>query len=305
MKEFRIQRCLWLASLIYLSGEKGISRLEINRKWRDSVVNDLHETEIPRRTFNRYKTSIEIALGVTIGMHNDGYRYYITNPSAITRDPMKKAWIESISCRTTLLEGSNLRHLVSFEKFNTGAYYLDTFFRALNIGSALLMTYQKFTDSEPKVVKIKPIFLKQFWHRWYVIGLTEEHNTYEDMRIYAFDRILDIEMTDESYYLPENINVEVYFKHQIGIFRSGMLTKLRIKVDKFQRNYWRTVPKHSSQREVETTDDYSIFELTITLEKDLDQVLISDANHFEVLSPEEYRLHIRDVAYDIYTNHKD
>ena len=57
-------RYIWLIELIYRCD--GISRAQINAAWAQSHLNVLGETEIPERTFHRYKIAIKQLFGIEI-----------------------------------------------------------------------------------------------------------------------------------------------------------------------------------------------------------------------------------------------
>jgi len=56
-----------------------------------------------------------------------------------------------------------------------------------------------------------------------------------------------------------------------------------------QAPYLRTLPLHTSQEEVETTDDYSIFTYWLSPEFDFVQALLAMGEDVEVLSPADLR----------------
>lgn len=92
-----------------------------------------------------------------------------------------------------------------------------------------------------------------------MLGLSEGYDT---PRLYALDRIERLETTDKSYTLPANFDAEAYFHTIVGVSKSGdKPTYVRVKVNGEQVPYFRTLPLHHSQEEVETTGDYSVFPL--------------------------------------------
>lgn len=60
-------------------------------------------------------------------------------------------------------------------------------------------------------------------------------------------------------------------------------------MDAYQANYLRSLPLHSSQHELERTEEYSIFSLRVRPTYDFKQKLLSLGRTVEVLQPESLR----------------
>jgi predicted DNA-binding transcriptional regulator YafY len=72
------------------------------------------------------------------------------------------------------------------------------------------------------------------------------------------------------------------------------LTIVRIKVNSYHSKYIRALPLHSSQKEIEQTNDYSIFEYHLIPTIDFKQELLSMGSNVEVLTPLKLREEMRD-----------
>jgi hypothetical protein len=73
-----------------------------------------------------------------------------------------------------------------------------------------------------------------------------------------------------------------------------------LKVDDCQRDYLRTLPLHASQREIETQEEYSVFELYVALTIELTMQILYYGSRVEVLEPAELREEIEEEAYRLY-----
>lgn len=58
-----------------------------------------------------------------------------------------------------------------------------------------------------------------------------------------------------------------------------------MKVTASQSNYLRSLPLHHSQQEIQTTDEYSIFELILRPTYDFQQEILWNGEEVEVLEP--------------------
>ena len=68
---------------------------------------------------------------------------------------------------------------------------------------------------------------------------------------------------------------------------------VRLKVYGMQVQYFRSLPLHSSQKEVETHDDYSVFSYFLTTDYDFKQDILSFGDKVEVLEPMSLREEIK------------
>ena len=71
---------------------------------------------------------------------------------------------------------------------------------------------------------------------------------------------------------------------------------LRIKVDSIQVPYLRTLPLHASQREIEATDEYAVFEYELAGTYDLISVILSMGDTVEVISEGKVRDYMKDIT---------
>ena len=60
------------------------------------------------------------------------------------------------------------------------------------------MTYQSYWRDEANTFKIEPYCLKAFKQRWYLVGHSDK------IRVYALDRIQQLDLTEESFEYPKN-----------------------------------------------------------------------------------------------------
>jgi predicted DNA-binding transcriptional regulator YafY len=132
-----------------------------------------------------------------------------------------------------------------------------------------------------------------FKQRWYVLAASE----YPDGRllIYSLDRFIEMVRTEEKYDIPEDFDVEEYFRSSYGVSSLGREAELvRLRVDAWQANYFRSLPLHHSQQEVEQSDEYSIFEYFLAPTHEFIREILSNGPAVEVLHPQSLRDEIMD-----------
>lgn len=284
-----LNRYIWLIDTIYSAGS--ISRAEIDRRWCRSMLSE-GEMSIPPRTFHRWRIAIEELFQINIGFSKTR-GYFIENTTDYQRQEMRKWLLSTFSINNLINEGTNLRQYICFEDIPSGQRFLSTILEAVRDRQVLWVTHQGFAKPEPSTFCIKPYGLKVFKQRWYVLAESE----YPDHRllVYGLDRFERIERTDEHYVIPEEFDIGEYFSGSYGITGAGGTPELiKLKVNARQRNYLRTLPLHSSQKEVETTDEYSVFQFHLAPSFELRQEILGMGASAEVLAPESLREEIKE-----------
>jgi hypothetical protein len=98
--------------------------------------------------------------------------------------------------------------------------------------------------------------------------------------------------------MPKTFNPEFYFENSFGINKHDDIKPCIVKMKVFGKKckYLQTLPIHSSQQEIETKEDYSIFSFYLAPTADFQTELLSHGSEIEVLSPEKLRADIAGVV---------
>ena len=163
---------------------------------------------------------------------------------------------------------------------------------------------RRFKDGD--TITIEPYAIKVFKQRWYMLA-----NNYKrpEPSIYALDRILSIQETNEPFKLPKDFDAELFFKEYYGVLCNSDKKVERIVVRAYQplMHYLRTLPLHHSQKELQSTPEYADFEYHLRPTFDFLQELFSQINEIEVLEPASLRKEIKELTTEImnlYDNNK-
>ena len=110
--------------------------------------------------------------------------------------------------------------------------------------------------------------------------------------------MLKVEVLQETFELPEDFDAESWFKPLYGVRKyEGMQPgQVLLKVYGKQVNYFRSLPLHVSQEEVEVHDGYSIFSYHLAPDYDFKQDVLSFGDSIEVLEPEILREDISKIV---------
>ena len=300
MSKNQINKYVWLVETLYKA--KKITLKEINRKWTATELSE--GEEIPRRTFNNWRNAVEEMFGLVIMCDkHDGDRYYIENRDELDEGGFQHWLLSTISVNNTLIENKSLSDRILFENIPSGQDYLATIMEAMKQSKVLEVTYKGYCSDREHSFPIAPYCVKLFRQRWYVVG----NSVYEDkIRIYALDRLLEVNLSDEAFKYPKKFNPESYFKECFGIIHDDDcdLETVKLKVDSGQANYLRSLPMHHSQKEVERNDEYSIFTLYLRPTFDFQQEILWNGEAVEVLEPLWLRREIAGIAKRTWNKYK-
>lgn len=283
-------RYVWLIDLINRHGY--ITMPEINRAWRNSSLNDTGE-DMPERTFFNHKDAILDTFGLEIKCDRT-MGYYIKDSGAISDTGMRTWLLQSLSLNNILNESSDMRDRILFEQIPSSQKFLTDIISAMRDGKAISITYQGFSRPESSTFTAYPYCVKIFRQRWYMLAKTPK---WDFPTLYALDRMIDMEEMEETFELPKDFDAEKFFSNYFGIIIENAAPEdIRLKVDADQVKYYRSLPLHHSQQEVETTEQYSVFSLRVVPTFDLLQEILAKGNTVEVLSPAPLRNWVAEKA---------
>ncbi len=277
-------RYIWLIDTINRHGH--ISFKEISYLWAHSPINKLGENYLPERTFHNHREAILDTFGIEIKCDRS-LGYYITNSEDMEEDGIRRWLLESLSMNNLLNESRDMRDRIIFEEIPSSQRWLTAIVNAMRDNKTIEMTYQSFNRAEPTSFEAHPWCLKLFKQRWYLLARSE---AYKEPRIYALDRIRAVSETQNALKIPKKFKADEFFSHYFGIIVDDCQPEtIQLKVEASQVKYYKSLPLHSSQREISSTDEYTIFEYKLVPTFDFEQEVLSKGPWVEVLAPESFR----------------
>ena len=267
---------------------------EINKAWqreeRDGGM------ELTKRTFLRHINDIADIFGIDIECEGCGeYCYFITNDDS--KSDSTKLWLlNSMSLHNFVCESQQLKKRILLEDIPSGQTFLTTMIEAIRDQLKVNIWYQGFGKEESNFM-IEPYCVKLYRQRWYVLAKSKL-----GVRVYALDRINNVECTDHKFKFPKT-NPEEVFDNIIGVSVIG--AKVEHVVVKAYKGpeygycdcYLRSLPLHSSQTEnlKKSTDEYAVFEYNLKPNYEFVQYLLTMNNQIEVVEPLMLRKKMKDT----------
>lgn len=285
-------RYIWLVDTIYRAD--GITFEEINEKWlRNSMSEGL---DLPLKTFHNHRKAIEDMFDINIVCNKrGGYKYYIENADDMEKGGVRTWLLNTFAVNNLINESHHLKRRIVFEQIPSGQNFLTPVIEAMRDGMSIEIKYKSFWRQDEYTTEVEPYFVKVFKQRWYLIA----RNKIKDaIRIYALDRIHALTQTGNAFVMPKDFSPEEYFYNSFGIISQDNCPPeiVELKVYGTQKEYFRTLPLHHSQEEVENADGYSIFRYYLSPTYDFIQEILSHGCEVEVLSPQHLRDEVRSHA---------
>ena len=296
-----LNKYVWLVETIYKA--KKITYEDINQRWLD---NDMSESKpLPIRTFHKWRQAIEEMFGLIIENENSGqYRYYIQNSEELKSGSMRSWLFNTLTVSNLMMDSVSIKDKVLFEEIPDGEQYLPVILESLKKNLVLSMTYQSYSRDEANTFEVEPYCLKAFKQRWYLVA----HSPYlNKIMIYALDRVKWLGLTDKSFKYPKNFYPEEFFDDCFGIIadQKVKVETVKLKVSAGQANYLRSLTLHQTQKEIERTDEYSIFTVRLRPTFDFRQEVLSQGCDIEVLEPEWFRKEVAEVSKHMWNKYKE
>lgn len=301
MVELLLKRYLWLIDTLKRNGEMTFD--EIAEQRERSSLNDTGSALI-KRTFYNHCQAVARHFGIDIECRRGrGLNLYsIANPEAIEENTLTKWALDSFSFGELLLGNASIADKILLEDIPSGREWLEPILQALQQNHKLNIEYENFVGLKFKGT-ICPLCVKLFKRRWYVLALV--HN--DRYRIFSLDRVTSLNIATDKFEYPNDFSPAEYFRDVYGII-AGVERKVQnihIRAYAELPGYLRSLPLHSTQRELETKDGHTDFILRLVPTFDFIQELLLHRDQLEVLSPPSLREEINAIITNMKNRYED
>lgn len=204
-------------------------------------------------------------------------------------------WVDEMKARLEVsFRLKSQDKVIEFDEnqYLTGKEHIGALYDAIINKQALKIKYHPFKRDESILMVLHPYFLKQYNNRWFLFGKSGDAKTVTTI---ALDRIELIQPVSEVFQPNTEINFEEYFEDVVGVSvpKENMVEKILLKIDAETWPYIKTKPIHGSQKIKEQKTDYTIIELHLIPNFELEAIILSHAERIEVLGPESLRQRIK------------
>jgi predicted DNA-binding transcriptional regulator YafY len=267
-----------------------------------SAINE-EGKELATRTFANHIASIADIFGIDIVCDRKTNRYYIENIDDVGGKSIREWMLDALCLNSLLNESATLRDRVIFENVPSNRRFLADIIQAIRDNHKLEIRYKSYRKTEEETFIIEPYLLKEFKRRWYLYGYKGDA---DGPHMMALDRMIDVDIIPEEFTMPEEFLAEDYFRGIYGarVYPNMKREMVKLKVYGTQVQYFRSLPLHSSQKEVEKNDKYSVFTYFITPDYDFKQDVLSFGDKVEVLEPKDLREEMKGIIKSLSIRYK-
>jgi len=154
----------------------------------------------------------------------------------------------------------------------------------------LTIDYQPF-GKEAYLRTISPYLIKEYNSRWFLIGWDHDMQLITNL---GMDRILSVKESIKPYVTEESFDSKLYAKNLVGVStpQDKKKTKIKLKAHGIQRYYLKTKPIHESQVKIKEHKDYTIFQIEVIPNFELQSKILANADSIEVISPKFFKIEI-------------
>ena len=247
------------------------------------------------RTFDRLMEELRFQFGISITYDPRKNHYVIDDKSHAALDGFInfcKAGELAEFTQSLLAAPSATFRQVSFGNGHSllGIQWLQPLLQAIANRLPLRIQYQNFQKGSVKTIVLQPYMLREYLHRWYLLGLQPES---AEQKLLALERITALETLPEPFEIKDEFPFEDIFRQVVGLSPAGEPEKVLLRayppLDKFLVAY----PLHPSQQLVRETKDYTEFSWQLVVNRELEQWILQQGGEAEVLEPKSLRKSVR------------
>ena len=284
---------IWLLETLQSRGP--LTLAQIRELWRRSSVNE-YGNDLPARTFANHIASIGDIFGIDIVCDRRDNTYSIENNEDMDGQGIRAWMLDALSLNSLLNESAGLKDRIFFENVPSSHQFLTTIIQAIRDNRKLKVRYQGYRMDQERTFELDPYFIREFKRRWYLYG----HKDYDKdtkPHMYALDRMMEVEILPDTFKMPEGLDAKAWFQSLYGVRKYDDMKpqQVLLKVYGKQVRYFRSLPLHSSQEEVETHKGYSVFAYNLAPDYDFKQDILSFGDTAEVLEPSTLRESIKEI----------
>ncbi|RZK11122.1 MAG: WYL domain-containing protein [Flavobacterium sp.] len=258
-----------------------------------------------RRTLQRDIREINNIFGMDIEYSKSQKGYFISSTQAENMN--FERMIEAFDMFNSLKTVEDLSPFIHFEKRKPqGTESFAPALEAIQKQKIIRFQYFKFEEEEARERKVKPLLLKEFRSRWYIVA---QEIGESKIKTFGLDRISELEITQERFDKSADFDAEAVFSNCFGIINqpNAHPENIILSFTKFQGNYIKTFPLHETQQILLDNDSETRIKLRLHITHDFLMEMLSFGENVEVISPfslqqELYNIHQKCLRkYDVFS----
>ncbi|AFL83006.1 hypothetical protein Belba_0343 [Belliella baltica DSM 15883] len=253
------------------------------------------ELIISKRTFNRDLAEINEFFGISIKFDFKSGQYAIDTEGSSEQNIQLLEVFDTLQLFSK--RGKVPPYVFMEQKVAKGTEHFSTIIKAIEHSKKIQITYGKYWKWETEERILKPLALKEFKQRWYLLTLDEN----DQFKVFALDRVHEISLTKERFTVNRQIDFEVYFQDLFGIINTpgNPVEDVVLTFTEFKGRYIKSLPLHASQEILVDEDNILTIRLKVKIEYELIAEILSHGDEVRVDAPEKLKEIVRGKARNI------
>ena len=196
-------------------------------------------------------------------------------------------WIKDIAEKLSseFQDNEDIKSIVSFQQNQNvlGMKHFSPVLNAISAKKAIEFKYKPY-DLDEMTITMSPHFLKQYNHRWYVLGHVENLDYIPN---YALDRIKGkIKLSKKPFVESEIDYQDGFFDDIVGVthYKDGVLEKIVLQVDDDYIGYFESNPIHDSLKPIKGKPGF--YSMKVVFNNELATTIFSHLDKIRLVSDE-------------------
>jgi predicted DNA-binding transcriptional regulator YafY len=244
-----------------------------------------YDFNISKRTFQRDVKDIASIYGIYIEFDFSGKFFFIEEEF---EPEINDRIFEALDVYSALKVSEQNKQHIHFEKRQSqGTEHLYGLLHAIKNRFNISFDYQKYYKDHASQRTVMPLALKEFKYRWYLAAC----DTYDNLiKIYALDRITDLEIKKNHFPSKSESNLNSMLNHCFGIIipNDEKPQKVVLSFEPFQGKYIKSLPLHETQKILIDNEKELRISLNIFLTHDFKMEVLSYGETVNVLEPKGF-----------------
>ena len=284
-----------LALIINLSKSGPFSWETVSRKIEELQSIKGIDKGFSIRTFQRDLNEIREMHGIDIRFNRRINRYEVNEADS---GPINLNLQESFDMIHAFQLTKGISEFVFFDSRKAkGTEHLFGLVHAIQNRLIVSFEYSKYWLWEKENRTIKPLALKEFKNRWYLLGLNDQ----DEFRTFGLDRITDLSIGTKRFEDSHKVDTLSYHKDIFGISNDPEkpLEKVILTFTEFKGRYIKSMPWHESQQILVDDENILTISLDVKINYELISEILSHGDDVRVDAPERLGEMVKDKAGNI------
>jgi len=254
-----------------------------------------HGFEVGPRTVQRDIEQIRVELGLEIVYDRNSNTYHLP-ASADERDSIMPLLERAVLGELLGGRGGAIRDAAPYVVMERngslkGLHHWGGLLRAIQERREVVLRYRRFQSEVDQEMRIRPVVLKEYRERWYVLGPAVGYDVPVSL---GLDRIEALRVTNKRFPASDREGVEEYYASVLGVDASpGKAERVLLRFTPLQGKYIKALPLHASQQVVQDDAKGCVVELYVMPNYELRQELLGLGSAVQVLEPKSLAQAIR------------